>query len=366
LITVAATGLVYRNPRPHLKSIHAWHPSIVRLVDGTLLAAFDLGEAAESLDYRTYLSRSRDDGNTWDAPTPWFNDPVPRRSVHAVRLGQMRDGTLIGCGSRMYRDDPEEGLTNRANLGYVPTDLILLKSHDGGRTWDGPTTIQPPLVGPSFEICHRVIELGDGRWLYPTSTWKAWDGSAPNGMQAIALVSHDRGATWPEWICVANQYDRGVVSWEVGLTQLADGRLLAIIWCFDEKQGKSLPNRYTISHDGRTFGPLRENGIQGETSKLHTLPDGRVLCMYRRLDKPGLWANLVKIDGDRWINLSESPVWQGPASGLFGKQTASDELSSLKFGFPSMVPLPDGDILAVFWCVEECLHVIRWVRLRLS
>jgi hypothetical protein len=85
--------------------------------------------------------------------------------------------------------------------------------------------------------------------------------------------------------------------------------------------------------------------------------------MYRRVDKPGLWANLVRIDGDQWINLAELCVWQGPASGLFGKQSASDELGALKFGFPSMVQLPGGDVFAVFWCLEECLHVIRWVRL---
>jgi hypothetical protein len=46
-----------------------------------------------------------------------------------------------------------------------------------------------------------------------------------------------------------------------------------------------------------------------------------------------------------------------------GQRVAGDELSSLKFGFPSMVQLPGGDILAGFWCVEECLHVICWARL---
>lgn len=366
MIQTLATGLVYRNPKPHLKAIHGWHPSIVRLDDGTLLASFDLGEGVESLDYRTYLSRSRDEGKTWDAPQPWFADPVKRRSTHSVRIGRTRDGTLVGCGGRFYRDDPEEGLTNRANLGYVPMDLILLKSQNGGASWEGPTTIAPPLVGPGFEICHRVIDLNDGRWLLPTATWKGWDGSAPNGMQAIALVSEDRGATWPKWISEVNQYDRGIVSWEQGLTQLADGRLLVVVWCYDEKQGKSLPNRYAISSDGQTFGAPQMNGIQGETSKLLTLADGRVLCMYRRLDKPGLWANLVRIDGEKWINLAEGSVWQGHTSGMFGKQIASDELSALKFGFPSMAPLPNGEVFAVFWCVEECLHVIRWVRLSFS
>jgi hypothetical protein len=357
-------GLVYRNPKPHLRAVHAWHPSLVRLDDGTLLAGFDLGQAVEALDYHTCLSRSRDEGRTWEAPRPLFHDSVARRSTHSVRLGRVGDGTVVGFGGRFYRDDPEEGLTNRANLGYVPMDLILLRSRDG-LSWDGPVTIVPPLVGPAFEVCHRVIELADGRWLAPTATWKGWDGAAPNGMKAIALVSYDQGHTWPEYLTVVDQYDRGVVSWEQGLTQLADGRLLAVVWSFDERAGRSLPSRYAISADGRRFSAPGENGLLGETAKLLTLDDGRVLCLYRRLDRPGLWASVVRVEGDEWANVAEAPVWCGPASGMRGERASGDELSALKFGFPSMVQLPGGDVLAVFWCVEECVHNIRWARLRL-
>jgi hypothetical protein len=360
------TGLVYRNPKPHLKSVHAWHPSLVRLDDGGLLAGFDLGEAAESLDYRTFTARSRDGGRTWDGPRPLFEDPVRHRCTHSVRLGRTRDGTVVAFGGRFYRDDPAEGLTNRANLGYVPMDLILLRSPDGGATWEGPRTVRPPLVGPAFETCHRVVELADGRWLAPTSTWRGWDGDAPNGMKAVALVSHDRGATWPEWVTVIDRYDRGILSWEQGLTQLADGRLLAVAWSFDEKAGRSLPNCFAVSADGRTFSAPRANALHGETAKLLTLADGRVLCVYRRTDRPGLWANLVRVEGDDWVNLAEAPVWRGPASGMTGQRAAGDELSALQFGFPSMVQLPAGEVLAVFWCVEECLHVIRWARLAVT
>lgn len=357
------SGLVFRNPRPHLRAVHAWHPSLVLLDDGSLLAAFDLGQAVEALDYRTWTSRSHDSGRTWAEPRPLFDDPVPRRSTHSVRLGRTRDGTIVGIGGRFYRDDVNEGLINRANLGYVPMDLILLASPDGGHTWTLPVTMDPPLIGPAFETCHRIVELADGRWLAPTSTWRGWHGTAPNGMKAIALVSHDRGETWPSWITVIDQYDRGVISWEQGLTQLADGRLLAVVWCFDEKTGRSLPNRFALSADGHVFGPPRENGTQGETAKLLTLASGHVLCLYRRTDRPGLWANLVQIDGEDWVSLTETPVWRGLASGMKGAGPSSDELGALKFGFPSMVELPDGDVLAVFWCVEECLHVIRWARL---
>jgi hypothetical protein len=364
MIEIVSRGVVFRNPRPHLRSIHAWHPSLVRLNDGALVAGFDLGEAIESLDYRTHLSRSTDGGESWTDPVPLLREATERRSTHSLRLGKV-SGAIVAFGGRYYRDNPDEGLVNRSNLGYVPMELILLSSTDQGQTWTAPQKIAAPLVGPAFETCHRIVELADGRWLAPTSTWRGWNGEDPDGMKAIALVSHDRGATWPDFLTVCDLYSQGVISWEQGLTQLADGRLLAVVWCYGETVGKSLPNRYALSSDGRNFSPPRENGMQGETAKLLTLADGRVLCLYRRLDRPGLWASLVCIEGEAWSQVAEAPLWQGPSSGMHGAGPAAEELSGLKFGFPSAVQLPDGDVLLVFWCVEECLHIIRRIRLRI-
>ena len=374
MIHVIEGGLVYRNPKPYLTSRHAWHPSVVQLPGGQLLASFDLAEAVESLDYATFISRSRDGGDTWSSPErlsfhPWLErveGPNGCPCSHSVRISRLRDGSIVGLGGRWHRKDTSEGIINRNNLGYVPMDLFLIHSQTSGWTWTAPRRIDPPLVGPSFEICHRIIELTDGRWLAPTSTWKGWDGSAPNGMQAIALVSHDRGVTWPDYIPISNEYQRGVITWEVGLAELAGGKLAATLWRFDERQEVSLSSRFTVAEDGQRFIPPVDNGLQGETSKLTALADGRVLCLYRRLDRPGLWAELARIEGPRWIRECEAAVWQGPKSGLLGRTNSSDELSSLKFGYPSAIQLPDGDVLALFWCVEDSLHVIRWMRLRID
>jgi sialidase-1 len=361
-----ATGLVYRNPKPYLRAVHAWHPSILQLDSGELVASFDCGQGAEALDYRTYLSRSTDDGRTWTSPAALFDDPTQGRTTQSIRIGRLSDGTLIGVGGRWRRDNPEEGIVNRANLGYVPQELLQLQSNDGGRTWSVPRVIEPPLLGPGFEVCHSVIDLPDGRWLYPTATWKSWDGDAPNGMQAVAFVSHDRGRTWPEYLRVMDRYEDGIISWEQSLVRLHDGRLLAVAWAFDERSGTSLPNPYAVSADGRTFGPPRMTGLVGETAKLLTLRDGRLLCLYRRKDQPGLWAALVQISGDEWQTLEQMPVWQGAASGMTGRDNSSNELSDLRFGYPTLVQRPDGAVFALFWCQEDCINNIRWVKLRVE
>jgi hypothetical protein len=266
----------------------------------------------------------------------------------------------------MYRDNPEQGLVNRENLGYVPMDLILLRSRDGGLSWDGPSTIDPPLAGPSFETCHGIQELRDGRWVAPTSTWKGWDGAAPNGMNAVLLISHDRGRSWPEATPVMAAYSRGIIHWEQSLVELDDGRLVSVAWAVEEASGKTLPTPYALSNGAGQFGPPRATGLQAQTAKILRLADGRLFCMYRHNEKLGLWACLVRIEGDDWVTLGETSVWQGAGSGMNGEQAAGDELSALKFGYPSMVQLPDGDVFAVFWCLEDHVHNIRWARIRLE
>lgn len=366
MIKVEATGLIYRNPKPHLRAVHALHPTLARLDDGTMLAAFDAGQGPESFDYATYLSRSNDGGQTWSEPTP-LTAPVagPRYANQITRIARVGDGALEGLGVRVYRDDPEEGFINRRTFGYAPLDLFVIGSTDGGRAWSEPRLVRPPLTGPAFEICHGVVALRDGRWLWPTSTWKGWDGSAPNGMKAIALVSQDRGQTWPDYLEVMDGWAGGIIHFEQSLVQLCDGRLLAVAWALHEVSGRSEPVAYAISDDGRTFGPRRSSGIAGQTTKMTCLANGDVLALSRRVDAAGLWAYRAQIDGLHWVNVEETPVWQGKPLDAAGS-TRGDDLAGLKCGSPSLLGETDGTVFAAFWCQEEEMSVIRWVRLRVA
>ncbi|HDY88312.1 MAG TPA: hypothetical protein ENH82_09410, partial [bacterium] len=59
------TGLIYRNPVPHIKSSHAYFPSVTVMANGEMLATFVLGEAFESVNLHTHIARSKDNGETW-------------------------------------------------------------------------------------------------------------------------------------------------------------------------------------------------------------------------------------------------------------------------------------------------------------
>src|SRR5688572_2852259 len=89
MIAVRETGLVYRNPRPELRSRHTWHPTIVRFDDGELLVTFDIAEADVALDYRTYATNSVDHGATWSSPVRVLADPPGRPTTHSVRTNRV-------------------------------------------------------------------------------------------------------------------------------------------------------------------------------------------------------------------------------------------------------------------------------------
>lgn len=364
MIECTSTGLLYRNPKPFLRSVHAWHPSLVVREGGEMLASFDLGEAVESADYTTYLSRSADGGVSWSAPERFFDDSAHANVTHGVRISGLRSGEVLGYGCRSDHI-AEEGILNHSNLGHSRMDLVGMRSQDSGRSWTDIETIVPPLEGPAFEICHSVVELRDGRWIWPMATWKDWDGNAPNGVKAIGLISDDQGANWPTYVTIFDAWDRGILHWEQSVIELSDGRLLAVAWAYNTRTKKSESTPYAILKDCGEFSPPRLTGLHGQTAKLLQLPDDRILCVYRRDDKPGLWANLSRLEGDEWVNLEEALAWGGAPSGMTGVGASADELSGLKFGYPQPHLLPDGDVMVVFWCFEDGMHNIRWLRLSL-
>ncbi|MCC6681256.1 MAG: exo-alpha-sialidase [Phycisphaeraceae bacterium] len=368
-LSIIDSGLIYRNPKPHLRSVHAYFPSLVNLGHNELLATYACGEAFEAVHLRPHVSRSRDGGRTWQ-----YEGQLPtgigEQAVSEIgRVNVMPDGevVLLLCRwDRRHRED--EGLVNTQTMGLVPNHFLIVRSRDKGRTWSNPRAIESPLNGPGFELCAPITPLRDGRWLLPTSTWRGWDGQLPNGNRMIAFVSTDRGQTWPTYLDVMHHPQDEVIYWESKVNELSDGRLLATAWSYHEKADRHLPNHYTLSSDGgQTWMPPRSTQLSGQTLTPLVLPDGRLLCAYRRMDQPGMWAQLVSLDGERWQNEQELPLWGSlSAARREGASGLVQEFQSLRCGAPCMTLLDDGSVLLAFWGYEECISVIRWFHLRVN
>lgn len=362
------SGIVYRNPVPHVFSRHAYFPSVIEMDNGELLASFATGESFEAANLNTYVCRSADRGITWSEPTALMEINPDALLSNCARITSLRNGEVIAVVVQHHRKDHYgEGLANPENLGFVPTDMLLVRSGDYGRSWDKPELIRPPLTGPSFELCSRIVELKDGRWIWPTSTWRGWDGDCPNGMKMVAWVSADKGRTWPSYMDVMNNSEDRLIYWESKITELQNDNLLAVAWAYDEKHDTDLPNHYSLSSDGgKTWQDPRSTQIQGQTMAVSELPDGRILSVYRRKDKPGLWANVCRIESNRWVNEKELPLWGVSNRELLDKSdNMVHDFNELKFGAPDITLLSDSSIFITFWCYEKLVSNIRWIRLSL-
>lgn len=361
---VVDKGIVYRNPKPHVRSIHAYFPSVVDLGSGEMLCSMVLGSAFESADSRIYLARSQDGGVTWNLEGRMLPEPASDSYSESCRIAKCSNGSLIAVVFRWDRHRQDEGLANPENLGFAETTIYLSHSHDGGRKWSGLKPVAPPLVGPEFELTSPMVELSDGRWLLPTGTCKSWNGYNPSGMKAVAFVSYDQGDTWPEYVDVMDNTKDNIIYWEQKIVELDPSRLLSVAWAYDAANGKDLRNTYSISEDGgRTFSPANYTDLHGQTPSLLPLGGDEVLCVYRRTDIPGLWAATASLAGGVWKTREQAPLWR--ASGVTtGKlsENAVENFNTLRFGAPTVIRLHDGGIFAAFWSMEDCVSNVRWLR----
>ena len=71
-------------------------------------------------------------------------DPADRLTTEFGRLSVTEDGGLVAVLVRADRTDhPDEGLANPKNLGFVPTEVLIARSSDAGRTWTDPVPVEP-------------------------------------------------------------------------------------------------------------------------------------------------------------------------------------------------------------------------------
>jgi len=364
-IKCSETGLIYRNPKPHVQSLHAYFPSVVQLMNGNLVSTMSIGQAFEAEDLHVNISTSKDKGSTWTLEGPMLKGEGANHTSDCTRISMTDEGELVSFLIKYNRSREGEGLTNPENLGFVETELFIARSNDGGQNWSALERIEPPLVGPNFEMNSPITFLKDGRWLLPTSTWRGWDGYCPNGMKAVAFVSYDCGKTWTEYVDVMKDTNNQIIYWESKVLELKDKRLLAVSWAYNEKEKCDLHNQYAISNDyGKSFSKPMSTGLIGQTLTPILLDDGRVLSVYRRMDKTGLWANISRIDGDMWVNEKQIPLWGTGEDGLVSTdKSMSKNFAVLKFGASCLMKMKDNKIFVVFWAVEDFVSNIRWIKL---
>ncbi|MEO6246531.1 MAG: sialidase family protein [Opitutaceae bacterium] len=289
---------------------HCAFPSVEQRPDGELLVAFRRAPERRLLgEKRTFhtdansqlvLVRSADEGETWtNAPQLLY--------AHAFGgsqdpgLLQLRNGTLL-CSSYGWAWLRPEGVAQlkppviKAHLdGFTFLGGYLLRSADGGRTWQGP--IYPPHVLPETGLDPygvplpafnrgAMIEGKSGRIFWVVA---AHESIAPRKVSTQLLASDDKGLTWTHLGVVAR--DEKASFTETSIYETPRGELVAFMRTENLDDAACL----TRSTDGgRTFQPWRSMGFQGHPLQAMRLPDNRVLLVYGYRHKPfGIRARVL-------------------------------------------------------------------------
>jgi hypothetical protein len=311
---------------------------------------------------------SADGGKTWSDPQKIFEpDETATRYSAGIRMSRIHDGTLAGFVNLLDRSDPDAPTTNRETGGTVPREHAVIRSKDG-RTWSDLEPFAYPIDWKCFGEPSPILALSAERWLLPSLTRLDWSGQCPHGLKSFVTISEDQGRTWPRLVDVFDLWSERTITWEQKQAVLSDGRIFAVTWAFNSDTKANLPNLYTFSEDeGDSYAPPLRSPLQGQTCTPLALPDNRILCVYRRVDRNGLWAHLAEIRDTDWLPMAETCLWGSDREAIPGaKDSSIQHQHNLQFGYPQLVHLEDGDLFAVFWAVEDGLSVIRGFRLGLA
>lgn len=174
-------------------------PDVIRTSSGRLIVAFNEADRHVRPTRRVLVVMTSDDqGLTWSAPVY----PDSEKS-HSPRLLELPDGTLlISDSSRVFHE-----------------------STDDGETWT-PFRAE----GLTHDMHDRVLVLPDGAWLTAGHKHVGGDehpAIRQPPTEQIVFRSEDRGRTWTRLSTLAAE--RNLVLCEASMTLLPDDRLLALL-----------------------------------------------------------------------------------------------------------------------------------------
>lgn len=297
-------------------------PDVCRTTSGELLCVFYAGYGHVSVPTerlprgaRIALCRSTDGGRTWSAASTVVDSPIDDRDSS---ITQLSNGDLLVA--YMSYDPKRRPGTHQ---------VFTVRSTDGGRTWGEPQRVPTPF-NANEAVSEPVRELPDGRLLLPVYGALS---DQPKPRYAAGLVeSTDQGHTWrPLAVIRSPTYELC----EPSLVRCPDGRLLQLIrptmtWC-DSTDG------------GKTWSEPQPLPEQGDAPYLLLTSKQILLCGFRHRPTASTCVISSTDYGRTW-----------------GARVTLDRVLG---AYPSLVELPDGRVLVVYY-TEGAGSDIRCLYLR--
>jgi len=372
-IVVETKGVLYRNPIPGYKAECAYLPNVVPLSQKELICFYRIGQAFYSIDGRLAKLRSTDGALTWEQEGLVWDPqddhaPYSYSAPHGTRLS---DGTLLLIARRSDGADPERLMFNPQTAGIRPTQAVLFRSSDNGRTWSKPQVLDLPGEGTA-DTPSQIIELNNGRLFLACEQWKAWDDDGPLHIKGFAVFSDDNASTWSDRIDFPSATDPEKMFSHSRYTPMLDGRICALQWTQQIGAEKDYDLHFTISDQtGTNWTYPRPTGIMGQTSWVADLGNGRLAAAYTRREgmQPGIIVALSEDEGNSWDLENQAIVWDAVGQeylGVVHKPSYPASHDNIAFGKPNLARLHDGTLICSWWCTQACVTHARFAKLRIE
>ncbi len=181
-----------------------YFPVLAALPDDSVVAVLRMGAGHVGLAGRLDVVRSTDGGLTWGDPVTIADSEADDRNPAFgwSSPGELDDGALI-CAYHVQRNYDDEG---KYGAFGKPLDTRVTRSFDGGKTWETPYPLSyAPFNGAS--PYGKIIALADGTLLMPIYTWVDASSGEEQAFGSYVLRSHDGGATWDDPSLIAGKFN---------------------------------------------------------------------------------------------------------------------------------------------------------------
>lgn len=300
-----------------------YFPVALRLSDGRIAVVMRGGAPHLGIKGRLDIVFSSDEGKTWSKPAVVVDTPIDDRNP---AFGQAKDGNLVVTFFRTARYDAAGHYDDHLDK---PTDMMVTRSVDGGKTWSAPEAIAVSEIGWGSPY-GRMLTLDDRTMLmnvYGGPVRKAGEKVNEREDHSYLFRSADNGKTWARFSEIGGKGFN-----ETGLVKLASGDLLAAMR--SEPAGEVW---LTASKDGgKSWSAARKITPRAvHPADMILLGDGKVLmvCGYR----VGPFGVVGMIGDDKG-----AVDWQKHF-------TLVDDAASGDCGYPSSVLLKDGRVMTVYY-----------------
>jgi hypothetical protein len=283
---------------------------VIKRPDGELIVAFRRApdrriygaKGNKHVDSNSYLVKVHStDAENWSKKPELIYAHAFGGSQDPCML-QLKDGTILcaSYGWALLTEDEKTTLKKPygESGGFVFLGGYLVRSADGGKTWQGP--IYPPHIAPEINYGPTgnplpaynrgaLCEGKNGRIYWVVA---ANDRETPRKTSTHLLASDDKGLTWKYMSEVASD-DKATFN-ETSIYETPKGDLVAFL------RTAGLEDQACIARStdgGKTFGQWQKMGFQGHPLNALRLPDNRVLLTYGYRHEPyGIRARILNAE----------------------------------------------------------------------